>query len=215
MKSAREISRNNWMPAGMVLMLFVCSLVASPALRMVTAGSIWDKRSRRGSDLFADQVALEVGDIMRVVVVDNSSFNHEGDRNLSKSSGHQAAASGTYGGKKLFDNLALSENSQRNFSGHNEYTGSRKFNDNVSVTVVDKLPNGNMVIAGKKEREIEGEEVCTVLTGVVRPEDVSGNNAVNFQNVARAQLFYETTGTSDGFMTLGWFNHIINVLWPL
>ncbi len=200
---------------GLVLFIALVSAFAMVfSARVVNAGSIWDNRSRRGAHLFSDQLALKVGDILRVVVIDNSSFNHEGDRSMNKSSNHGASATGTYGGKKLFEALQLSEHSERAFSGHNEYTGSRKFNDTVSVTVVDKLPNGNMVIAGKKERDVEGEEVCTVLTGVIRPEDVSGENAISFKDVAKARLFYETDGTSDGFMRLGWFNQIVNVLWP-
>ena len=134
---------------------------------------------------------------------------------MQKASSHTSDMSASTGGMPLFDAFGLSEDTSRNFQGSSEYTGSRAFNDRVSVTVVDRLPNGNLVIGGKKKRSVAGEEVVTVLTGVIRPEDISPENSIALREVARARIFYETRGASEGFVQLGWFNRIVNLLWPL
>ncbi len=179
------------------------------------AGSIWDRRSERHAFLYDDQVAADIGDILTVRISDNSSFQRESEREMEKTSSHSADVSADAGGESLFSPFSLSEDSSRNFEGESEYERSRLFQDEVAVTVVDKLPNGNLVIGGKKKRNVAKEQVVTYLTGVVRPEDLDAENSVALKKVAKTRLFYETEGTANGYLELGWFARIINVLWPL
>jgi flagellar L-ring protein precursor FlgH len=190
-------------------------MFGGPAPNAAKAGSIWDRRTSRHGFLYQDQLASDVGDLMTVIVSDSSSFSQVGERDLQKGSGHGADVSASSGGTPLFKAFGLSESTSREFNGSSEYTGTRAFNDEMSVMVVDKFPNGNMVIAGKKKRKVAGEEVVTIITGIVRPEDLSARNSIPLRNVAKARVFYETKGPSKGFLDLGWFNRVINVLWPL
>lgn len=202
---------------GRLFVLTLClALVACWTLGAgdAAAESIWDRRSERHGFLYQDQLAADVGDILTVTISDNSSFTRESEREMEKSSSHSADLSASTGGESLFSPFSLSEDSSRDFEGESEYERSRVFKDDVSVTVVDKLPNGNLVIGGKKKRDVADEQVVTYLTGVVRPEDLDEENKVPLDKVAKARLFYETEGTANGFLELGWFNRIINILWP-
>ena len=183
------------------------------------ADSIWENRDERHAYLFRDDVAREVGDSLTVIISEESGFTKEGERTMSKETGHTADASmktgiaGTF--QNSFNPLDLDESSERSFESENEHSSSRSFGDSITVTAVDRLPNGNLVVAGRSERRIAGEDVITVLTGIVRPTDIAGNNTVSSRRVAHARIFYRTYGDSTWFMEQGWLNKTMNYLWPL
>jgi len=193
------------------LSLLVCLLAIGPPAR---SASIWNKRVRSSAFLYTDNLASEIGDTLTVLVSDESSFSMRGERDMQKESGHSGGASLTRAGIDVFSPLALSEEDSRTFESENEYTSVRNFVDSITVTVVDKLPNGNLVLAGRNERNVAGEEVITVLTGVVRPEDIVGGSTVSSRRIAHARIYYETRGPSSAFLTQGMLNRIMNVLWP-
>ena len=57
------------------------------------------------------------------------------------------------------------------------------------------LPNGNLLIEGKRTLVVQEEQLEMVLTGIVRPEDVTGDNTVESTRVADASITYHSTGT--------------------
>ena len=196
---------------GLIITILLSGLLL---MRTVGAESIWSRRSSRYAFPLADNVAGDVGDSITVVIADRSGFTKEGERKMEKQTSHNSEAAVSTAGKEWFDPLSAVEDSERRFESENEYESSRTLNDRITATVVDKLPNGNLVIAGRRERQVEGEEVVTVLTGIVKPEVISGNNTVPSTRVAHARIHYETTGTSDAFMEQGFISKILNYLWP-
>jgi len=195
--------------------ILMAAILAALALGSVArADSLWDQRNPRSAFLYTDNVASEVGDLLTVLIVDESSFTKKGKKDLSKEDSHTSAATLTTAGVDMFKPIDLSEASSRKFQSSDQYTGSMKFADSITVTVVDKLPNGNMVVAGRSQRAIAGEEVVTVLTGIVEPEYVSGTNTVPSSRLANLRIYYETTGVSNAYMRQGILNRILNFLWP-
>jgi flagellar L-ring protein precursor FlgH len=196
---------------GLILTMLISGLML---IRTVGAESIWSRRSDRYAFPLADNVATDVGDSLTVIIADSSGFTKEGERTMEKQTSHDSAAEISTDGKQWFDPLSVAEDSERRFESENEYESSRTLNDRITVTVVDKLPNGNLVIGGRRERRVEGEDVTTVLTGIVKPEVISGDNTVPSTRVAHAKIHYETDGTSDAFMNQGFISRIVNYLWP-
>lgn len=195
--------------------LILTALLTGVALvRVAWADSIWSRRSPRYAFPCSDNVAAEVGDSLTVIIADRSSFTKEGERNMEKKTAHSSQAAASTAGKQWWDPLELSEDSERKFESENEYESLRTLKDRIAVTVMDRLPNGNLVIAGRRERQVAGEQVVTVLTGVVRPESISGDNTVPSTRVAHARIHYDTTGDSDAFMEQGFLGKILNYLWP-
>jgi len=188
----------------------VCALCA-----FASADSLWQKRQRDSGFLFTDRVAADVGDVLTVLIEDESSFNIEGERESEKSTGQ----SGSIGlATALVDLTWPSGDSQqestRTFEGSHDYNGTRTYADSITVTVIDKLPNANMVVAGRSEREVAGETTVTVLTGVIRPDDVGGTNTILSQRVAHLRVYYETSGPQDSYLRDGWLGRIVNMFWP-
>ncbi|MHC5033419.1 MAG: flagellar basal body L-ring protein FlgH [Planctomycetota bacterium] len=187
-------------------------LAAGPAAR---ADSIWDKRTTSGAFLFTDNLAAEIGDSLTVLIADQSSFTKEDERELEKTT----RSSGSANISTAIVDLSipagdLETSSTREFEGTNDYTSVRSFADSVTVTVVDKLPNGNLVVAGRSERHISGEDLVTMLTGIVKPEDISQSNTVSSTRVAQLRIFYDTDDPTDAFVEQGILGRIFNILWP-
>ncbi len=197
-----------------------CALALALLLTLASAPSaggesIWARRQQDAAFLYTDEAARDVGDTLTVLIADQSSFSLKGERDQSKTTAHSAQMNiETRPVDLRISPGSLEQESSRTFAGSDEFTGDRQFTDSITVTVQDRLPNGNLVLAGRNERVIAGERVVTTLNGIVRPQDVSAANTISSRVVAHLKVHYETSGPSDAYVREGWFNRLVSVLWP-
>ena len=84
----------------------------------------------------------------------------------------------------------------------------------VAVSVVEVMPNGNLVLRGEKQLALtEGSEVIQVA-GIIRPDDVAPNNTVQSRRLANAQISYRGTGDLANATRAGWGTSALLKLWP-
>ena len=84
----------------------------------------------------------------------------------------------------------------------------------VSVTVVEVLANGNLMVRGEKQLALtEGAEIIQV-SGIIRPEDISPNNTVQSRRLANAQIAYRGTGDMANAAKAGWGTNALMKFWP-
>jgi flagellar L-ring protein precursor FlgH len=84
----------------------------------------------------------------------------------------------------------------------------------LAVSVVEVMPNGNLVVRGEKQLSLsEGSEVIQV-SGVIRPQDVSPNNTVLSRRLAHSQIAYRGSGELAAAAQPGWGMRAISRLWP-
>lgn len=81
-----------------------------------------------------------------------------------------------------------SSNADSTISGSGTTTAQNRLNGRAAVTVVEVMPNGNLVVEGKKNLHINKENVTLTITGVVRRDDVRADNTVLSENVADAEI---------------------------
>ncbi len=211
MSHCNEMNRTGRL-AAMLLCLGLLAATAAPPAR---AESIWDRRNPRAAFLYSDNLAADVGDSLTVTIAEQSAFKKDDERQMEKTTA--SAGSAEIDAKLTGLTIpagTLVQQSSRTFEGSNEFDSSRRLTDSITATVIDVLPNGNLVIAGRSERRIEQEDVVTIVTGIVKPEDVSGANTVLSSRVAHLRVHYETTGESDAYMRQGWLNWILDLIWP-
>ena len=188
--------------AALLVLLGVPNLPAGP-------GSLWRDDSSRS--MFADKRARAVGDIITIVVQENSTASKENSTKTSKSSSVDAsletllyspAASGflTKAGKLP----AMKFGGSQSFDGGGKINNSEKITSRIAVRVADVLPNGNLLIEGRRETFVSGEKQEAVLRGVVRSEDVAANNTVFSYNVADASIRFVSKGTITDNQRKGW-----------
>ncbi|HLH52271.1 MAG TPA: flagellar basal body L-ring protein FlgH [Verrucomicrobiae bacterium] len=183
------------------------------------AQSLWQEGTSK--PMFADKRASRVGDLITIVVQENTTATKDNKTSTSKKASMDAAitaflyspaASGllTKGGTLP----ALKYNSANTFDGGGTINNSEQIVAQVTVRVIDRLPNGNLVIEGTRETAFSGEKQNIVLRGIVRPEDVTANNTVFSYNVADAKIQIVSKGSIADSQRKGWFTKIWDKLSP-
>ncbi len=166
--------------------------------------------------LFQDNRARRVGDILTVAIDESTNANEREQRALDKNNATKAIFNfpkKPTGGSSSAD-LQFSNSSSRNFNGSAQLTSDRRFIDRMTVTVVDVLPNGNLVIEGYRSRMVAGEQRVLRITGIVRPTDIGQQNTVESHFVASFHISYLGKGPESSFTNQGWFSRMINRIWP-
>lgn len=184
------------------------------------AESLWERRVPGRAFLFQDLKARHIGDSITIVVTENTDVQNTEQRALSKDSEQNAnfalstESSGDFGSAAAGAKYDLSNSANRKFDGSASFRSAREFSDRVTVTVIDVLPNGNLVVGGKRQTLIAGDERTLVVSGIVRPFDISADNAVSSRFVADFLMTYEGAGQEQNFTRQGWFGRALNRVWP-
>ncbi|MBL9137178.1 MAG: flagellar basal body L-ring protein FlgH [Verrucomicrobiales bacterium] len=215
------MNRPSLFPVRSLAVPALAAAVALGAARVdeARAQSLWNDATSKS--MFADKRAGTVGDILTIIVQENTSSAKENSTKTAKSTGLDAAintflyspaASGflTKGGKLP----AINMSSKNSFDGGGQVQNSEKLTTRIAVRVIDVLPNGSLVLEGRRQTKIAGETTDAVLRGVVRSEDVMANNTVYSYNVADASIQYLSKGPVSDSQRKGWFTKIWDKVTP-
>jgi flagellar L-ring protein FlgH len=179
----------------------------------LSADSLW--QDGLSKSICADKRASRVGDIVTILVQENSTASKDNSTKTSKQSDVDAAIA-TF----LYSPAASTALTQKGslpalkFSGKSDFTGggtinnSQKIAASVAVRVVDVLPNSNLIIEGNRESSFSGEQQTILLRGTIRPEDITANNTVFSFNVADATIKFVSKGTITDAQRKGWFQRL-------
>jgi flagellar L-ring protein precursor FlgH len=196
-----------------ILPLFFAASLASPSL--APAQSLW--RDGVSKPMCADKRASAIGDIITIVVQESSSANKNNETKTEKQSSWTAAvASFLFPGFAQYKGTtpAVSYNSDLKHDGSGAINNSETIVAQVAVKVIDMLPNGNMLIEGRRETSFSGEHQTILLHGTVRAEDVTAANTVLSYNVADATIQIIGKGTVTDTQNKGWFTRILDKVNP-
>ncbi|HAL40234.1 MAG TPA: flagellar basal body L-ring protein [Polaromonas sp.] len=165
--------------------------------------------------LFEDRRPRYVGDILTILVSENVNASKSSAANASRSGSANAALDvipQILGG--LISNTQDTSASGKNImSAKGGANAMNTFNGVITVTVVDVLPNGNLLVSGEKQMLINQGTEFIRFSGVVNPRLVSANNTVPSTQVADARIEYSAKGYIDEAQTMGWLQRIfLNVL---
>jgi len=188
-------------------------------LCVTRADSLWKDDVAR--PLVADKRGAAVGDIVTIIVQENTTTAKDNNTKTSKSSGVDASissflysptASGllTKNGKLP----ALKFNAKTDFDGGGAINNTEKIVARIAVRVIDVLPNRNLVLEGSRETAFAGEQQTAILRGTVRPEDIAANNTVFSFNIADASIKFVGKGTVSDNQRKGWFTKIWDKVSP-
>ena len=199
-------------------------LMVAALASVASAGSIWAKGSRRTQAIYTDDTARNVGDILTIVIDEQTKIETETDRKLEKSSGRTASTSGSLDlgniiadlGRYIFDfpRLLLDNSATTDFEGGADYDTDRTLADKISVVVEDVMPNGNLVVLGTRTRTVAGDTQVIQVSGIVRTSDVTFENEVSSERVADFRLVFKHEGQEEQFTNPGWLARALNVFNP-
>ncbi|MBL8848988.1 MAG: flagellar basal body L-ring protein FlgH [Planctomycetaceae bacterium] len=202
--------------AALGAMLLTAAASAAPA----RGESLWQRRDPNRAFLFFDTQARHKGDLITILIDEVTDVDNKEDRGLSKetetskSSDIDSSASGDFGGPEGSAAFDFNSDSSRSFDGEASFSSEREFTTRVAATVIDVLPNGNLVIKGERSVDIAGDERLLVISGIVRPYDVSPDNTVQHRNIAQLRITYSGNGQEQAFVRQGMLGRMLNKLWP-
>lgn len=172
----------------------------SDARPTVTEASLW---SRSRSSLLGDRRAMQRGDIMTVVIeIDESAeISNESDRSRSSSENLSIPQLGGIPQRidgDLPEGASMAEAVRINSSSTSGGDGSVKRNEKltlrVAATVTDVLPNGVLSITGSQQVRVNFELRELLVSGFVRPQDISRQNEITYDKIASARVSYGGRG---------------------
>jgi flagellar L-ring protein precursor FlgH len=169
--------------------------------------------------LFEDFKARRVGDILTVVLMEETNARKSADASSSREASAQLLDPIVLGRPVTDDGVPILNTDvtgSQSFDGEGEAAQSNMLEGSITVTVAQVLPNGNLVVQGEKWIRINRGEEFLQLRGIVRPIDVSTQNTVLSTQIADAELGYGGTGQVARASAQGWLSRFFgSVLWPL
>lgn len=180
-----------------------------------TAGSLFVSAR---SDMFTDLRARNVGDIIVVEIVENSKAYKKNDTKAERKSDYEMGISNLLGFEGQLPGNDSSKIIGANYTNKSDakaqLTKEDTMTSSIGCTVVEVLTNGNMIIKGSRELQVNGETQYIILQGTVRPQDVTSENTVYSTQLADANIHYTGRGVLTDKQTPGWLARLLDQVWP-
>ena len=196
------------------------------------AGSIWPGENARNS-LFTDNKARHVNDIVTIIIEESSSGSNSANTTTARDTETLAGISSLLGmdrkiarsNKDLTDgediytagllpSIQVGGSSSNSLTGKGTTTRDSELQARITARVVEVLPNGNLNIEGKRRLAVNAEDQYIVISGTVRPEDITSDNVISSQYIADAKIVYTGKGVVDDKMRPGWLTRVVDWAWP-
>lgn len=196
---------------------YAATMPAAPLPSQDNNGAIYQPVN--GIALFEDVRAHRVGDILTVQLVERTNASKQAATSTSKEQDINLGVTDLFGGPVSINGrnpLSASVSGSREFTGDGASSQSNTLTGNITVTIAQVLPNGNMIVRGEKVLTINQGEEFIRIAGIVRPVDVSPENTVLSTKIADAEITYGGRGTLADSNRKGWLARFFDgPLWPL
>jgi len=184
-----------------------------------SADSLWSEDA--AISLVADKRARGVGDIITVVVQETNTTKKDTSTKSDKSTELDASVQSflfspaaskfmTHKGKLP----AMGMTSKNAFEGGGAINNSETITHRFGVTVIDVLPNGNMLVEGLRQTSFSNESQTVILRGTLRATDITPENTVLSYNLADVSIKFVSSGAISNSQKKGWFGKVWDVLTP-
>ncbi len=183
------------------------------------ADSIWSRRDESKRDVYADDKAHYVGDILTILIIEESTIDNKAKRTLSKETSRSANFNGGVSLEHILPEvpslkLGGGTTYTNTLDGKADYKDEREFTDSVSVVVIDIMPNGNLVVSGTRDRKIADDIQTIEVSGIVRPNDIAFDNTIQSAQIANFSIISRNKGVAAQYTRPNWLGRIFDAIWP-
>jgi len=187
------------------------SVATAPA---ANNGAIFQTASYK--PLFESRRARHVGDILTVAINERTRAGKQASSSASKTGAADASISALLGLSATTLNRATARAaSSSEYEDESALNSSNSFTGNLTVTVIEVLPNGNLAVAGEKQIALDKGIEFIRLSGVVQPDTIQAGNIVQSTHVADARIEYRTSAKLDKAEVMGWLARFFLSVAPL
>jgi flagellar L-ring protein FlgH len=187
-------------------------------------------REGASRNFFQDLRAYQVGDLVTVNIVETSSASKNAGTKTGRNSSIDAGITNALGWENKLKNLtsfgnknvrnsidtsSLFNSSMKNsFDGSGTTTREESMTAYITVRVMQVLSNGNLFIQGTREVTVNNETQHIILSGTIRPSDISPDNSVLSSFIGDARIQYTGSGVLSDKQRVGWLTRILDYVWP-
>lgn len=196
-------SSSEWLRSLLIILLFLLVLLALPiSLRAQEIGPL--------GSLFTDTKALEVGDLLTVIIFEDAQASNE--TSLSSEESNEFAAEGGPGiGPLNFIPLfGVDSKNENKYDGKGSNSRKGSIKARMTVEVIARRSNGDLAIYGTRVLEINSEKEVMALSGLVRRADINPNNTIYSYNIANAKITYTGKGPASEGSKPGVVTRLLN-----
>lgn len=186
----------------------------------ISNGSLF---GRGDNPLFSDKKAMNVNDLVTVIIRETTSQSTQANRASTKNNNSNLGGGALTAGGALgsvadtvsdYSNIGFQTNSTANYTGTGSQSRSESFNTTISTRVIKILSNGNYFIEGSRELLINGEKQFIQISGVIRPYDIEQDNTIDSRYIADAKILYKTEGDVASSTKKPWGTRFFEAIWP-
>jgi flagellar L-ring protein precursor FlgH len=181
------------------------------------SGSLWQASS---TGLAEDLKARRRGDIVTVVISEQASASKQAATATARGTTMSAGMPNLLGLEKTgiknwldLTNL-LNANFSSKFDGSGSTSRAETLQATISAKVLEVIPNGNLMIEGRRNVKVNNEDQIIVLTGTVRSRDVTADNTIPSSLIADARINYSGKGIISDRQKPGWLMNVLDSVWP-
>jgi flagellar L-ring protein precursor FlgH len=198
------------------------NIIAPPAAKPEpAAGSIWSGESTHNL-ICSDKKARYVNDIVTIIISETAVGGNTASTNTSRDTNTSAAITALLGinnsilasNPNMGGEISIGGTSANSLKGAGDTSRSSKLSASISARVLKVLDNGNLLIEGRRQLTVNAEDQFLVITGIVRPEDITAINTVASQYIADARILYTGDGVINDKMRPGWLTRVVDWVWP-
>jgi flagellar L-ring protein FlgH len=170
---------------------------------LAATGSIYQAGVSR--TLFEDRRARYVGDTMTIAISEANNASSKSDTKASRATSISASVPTVANlPGKSFQGMNLSASGSNSLDGKGETAANNVFTGTITVTVIEVLPNGNLLISGEKQVAIGANTEYIRLSGIVNPYYINAANTISSSQVADARIEYKEAGVISEAQVMGW-----------
>lgn len=159
-----------------------------------------------GTSMFTDVKAYRVGDIITILIRENTTAVS----NARTSTDIKSQIDGAEGDGPLSFVPMFGLDTRNKYEGDGSTERTGLIQTEMTAKIVEILPNGNYRIEGKRRMQINGETETVVLSGIVRAKDINAGNRIRSTQIADASIVYEGKGVVERAHQPGWITRIVN-----
>jgi flagellar L-ring protein precursor FlgH len=181
--------------------------------------SLWQAGSRA---FFKDQRATQVGDILTVVFQFDDKAQFTNNTQRQRTASDQVTAGGLFGLEQKLPHVLAGANPANlvNTSGNSNAQGQATMDReelmsmSIAALVTQVLPNGNLVVEGHQELRVNYELRDLQVTGVLRPQDITSTNTVDYTKLAEARISYAGRGQLTDIQQPRYGQQLLDIVSP-
>jgi flagellar L-ring protein precursor FlgH len=186
----------------------------APVISTASNGAIFQASSYR--PLFEDRRPRMVGDIVTIAINEKTSASKSGGSSASKTGSVTSSVPKLFGiPAATTAQLGVSASSSSKYETKAAETAGNNFTGTIGATVIEVLPNGNLVVAGEKQISFDEGSEFVRFYGVVNPDSIVAGNMVSSNQVADAKFEYRTNTRLDSAAVLGMLSRFFLSVLPL